>query len=229
MSTDNTVGITVGEVKGLRADFEEKLSSDSGREWLEAFKIFLKKQNPWVVVKEGSEVVIEKTVRLLKEVGKVILSATAEKETKKSFIGDRYYYRAPELDSWLPKLQPDGKEGEFTVHQLEKQLNFREIAAAILGLDETSDLDLLAKALIENGHTVVPSQIESLIERTDAGENTGLRTDGWGNFFFVHNKEGGVSVVFVYRYDDRQWYVVVRRFDYDHRWGAEARFFSRNN
>lgn len=179
-------------------------------------------------VGEASEVVIEKTVRLLREVGKVVLPATAEKETKKSFIGDRYYYRAAELDRWLSKVQPAGKEGLSTIHQLEKQMTFREIAAAILGLDETSDLDLLASALIKNGHTVVLSQIESLIERTDADEATGLLTNGWGNFFFVVNKDGSVSVVRVYRDDVRQWYVLVHRFGSDARWGVVSRFFSRN-
>jgi hypothetical protein len=51
MSTDNPVGITIGEVKGLLADLMEKLSSETAHEWVAALKLFLKKQNPWQVVK----------------------------------------------------------------------------------------------------------------------------------------------------------------------------------
>ena len=55
MNTDTSVGISVGEMKGLRADFEDKVAGEKGREWLEAFKLFLKKQNPWPVVIEESK------------------------------------------------------------------------------------------------------------------------------------------------------------------------------
>jgi hypothetical protein len=47
MNTDTSVGITIGDLKGLYADLNEKLASDKGHEWHEAFKLFLKKQNPW--------------------------------------------------------------------------------------------------------------------------------------------------------------------------------------
>ena len=179
-------------------------------------------------VDKAAEIVIEKTTRLLKEVGKVILSATGEKKTSQSFLGDRYYYRAPELDNCLPEVQSAGKGGTFKVHQLEKEMTFREIAAAILGIDETSDLDLIAKALIENGHTVTLTQIESLIDRTHASEKTELLTNGYGNFFFVQDKNGSVSVVDISRLGDRRWFVYVYRLGSAHRWRIEFRFFSRN-
>lgn len=47
MKTDASVGILIGEVSGLIADLMGKLAGEKGREWLEAFKLFLKKQNPW--------------------------------------------------------------------------------------------------------------------------------------------------------------------------------------
>jgi hypothetical protein len=73
MNTDTTVGITVGEVKGLRADFEEKLASENGREWLEGFKLFLKKQNPW-----------ETAVKVVANV--ITLTVTSDGRKGKDFI-----------------------------------------------------------------------------------------------------------------------------------------------
>ena len=228
MNTDTTVGITVGEVKGLRADFEEKLASENGREWLEGFKLFLKKKNPWEVITEGAEVIIEKTARLLKIIGEFVFPATAEKATADCFTNTkRYYYRDSDLDRWLPKNQRAGVEGSVTAYQLEKELTFKEIAQAFLGIDE-ANLDDIAKALIAGGHTVVLTQIETLIERTEAGEKTELLTNGYGNFFFVEDNKGRVSVVRVRRYDVRQWCVGVGGLDDVDRWRVVHRFFSRN-
>ncbi|MBX4209541.1 hypothetical protein KW799_02540, partial [Candidatus Parcubacteria bacterium] len=103
-----------------------------------------------------------------------------------------------------------------------------KVAAAVLGIDESSNLDLLAKALIGNGHTVSLAQIELLIEQVEMGEEAQLRTDGYANFFFVEDKNGSVSVVDVRRYDRGRWNVRVHRLGYGIRWGVAFRFFSRN-
>lgn len=216
-------------MKGLRADFEEKLASENGREWMEGFKLFLKRQNPWEVAVKGVTTIIQKVTDLLKLVKEVAVGATDQKKVSELFIGKRYYYRDPNVDSWLPKMSPAAGEGKLSVYQLEKEMKFKEVALAILGIDDSlaSGVDV-ARGLIEDRRTTAPAQIQNLIERTDAGEDTGLRTDGWGNFFFVENKEGGVSVVRVGRSGDGRWSVGVRRLDYGGRWRVESRFFSRN-
>ena len=224
----NILNITLRDFTGPLTQFITNLLGDDGVAWWDGFKRFLRKENPWEVIKEDAEVVIEKTTRLLKEISKVILPATTEKKTKDCFKGDRYYFCDNDLDSLLPKVQSTGKAGQFTANQLEKELNFKEVAQAILGVDE-APLNDLAKGIIEKGHTVVLPQIESLIERTDAGEATGLLTNGYGNFFFVQNSEGGVSVVYVFRHDGRLWCVYVYHFGCDGRWYVEFRFFSRNS
>jgi hypothetical protein len=178
-------------------------------------------------VEKATVTVIQKEIDLLKLVKEVILSATTEKEISKSFpIGPRYYHRDADINRWLSKVQPAGMEGKLSVWQLEKELTFKEMAQALLGVDEES-ITNLSKALIANGHTVVPSQIEAFIERAEAGEKTGLNTDGWANFFLVEDKNGGVSVVGVVRLDG-QWDVDVYRLGYAYRWGVGRRFFSRN-
>ena len=47
MSTDKIVGIDVCEIRGLVGDLFDKICGENGREWLEALKRFLKKENPW--------------------------------------------------------------------------------------------------------------------------------------------------------------------------------------
>jgi hypothetical protein len=216
----NILNITLREFSGPAIQFVTNLLGDDGVAWWDGFKRFLRKENPWEVVKEIAD-------HLLREITKVALLATPDKKTKDCFLESRYYYRDDNLDGWLPEVQPMGKAGQFTARELEKELNFKEIAQVILGVDKTP-LDDLAKGLIEKGHTVVLSQIEVLIERTDSGENTGIRTDGYANFFFVENKEGGVSVVNVRRYVGRRWGVYVVHFVSDSRWYVEYRFFFRN-
>jgi hypothetical protein len=67
MSTDTVVGITIGEVKGMFADLNEKLASESGQEWHEALKLFLKKQNPWPSASEAVATAPQAVVDSLKE------------------------------------------------------------------------------------------------------------------------------------------------------------------
>jgi len=229
MNTDISVGsVTIREVKGLRADFEEKLASDNGREWVEAFKLFLK-EDPRKAKREGAKVVTPQRTNLLRKITEVTLLATTKKKTSDCFLGSRYYYRDPDLDNWLPKMEPSGKEGQLTIYQLEKELSFKGVAQAILGVDEAS-LNNLAKGFIDRGHVVVLPQIELLIERTDAGENTGLRTDGRINFFFVENEEGGVSVISVCLYDDKRFSVCIYRLNDGRLWSVMmSQFFSRKS
>lgn len=73
MKTDTPVGITIGEVKGLYADLNEKLASENSQEWLGAFKLFLKKQNPW-----------EKVVNMVANV--ITLTVTSDGRKGKDFI-----------------------------------------------------------------------------------------------------------------------------------------------
>src|SRR3989344_2273539 len=103
-------------------------------------------------VETVAQVVVEKTVRLLRFIKEVTLKATPDKKTVNCFIGSRYHHRDADLDSWLPKVQPTGKAGQFSVSGLEREMTFKEVATAILKVGETSGLDFLVKTLIENGH-----------------------------------------------------------------------------
>lgn len=129
------------------------------------------------------------------------------KPTKDFFKGKKYYYRDSDIDSWLPKKQEVVDKLYFKVMPFDKMVTFKE-------------------AFGENPNTFSLDEIEKLIDKTDNGENIGLRTDGFNNLFPVKSKDG-VAVVRVDR-DERQWRVSVDRLDNDYRWDVEGRFFSRN-
>lgn len=185
-----------------------------------------------LLVLEGkAEIVIKKVeetaVSLLALVKTISTPAIAGKKTSDCFTNKllRYCYRDGKLDSWLPESQPEQVSGEFSVVQLTKNAAFKQAVGSFLGI--TGDIQTLSQILKERGHITTLPVIESLIERQEAGEDVGLRTNGWANFFFVENKDGSVSVVNASR-ADRRWHVRVDRLGIGPVWLAVYRFFFRN-
>lgn len=198
------------------------ISPEVGEEWLAEFKRFLRKEPCWVMEKA---VVVAKN--LLSVVKSVTLAVTAEKRTADCFGNqERYYYRDPNLDILLPEIQGAQPEGKVIAHQLDKPAKFVEMVRDLLGTTET-DIVTLSQLAIKAGQVFSLPQIEALIERQETGEDVGLRTDGWANFFLVLNKEGSVSVLYADR-NDRQWFVYLRSLADGNLWSARDRFFSRN-
>ena len=154
----------------------------------------------------------------------VTTTAAAGKKTKDCFTNKlRYAYRDPNLDAWLLQNQPAEPESKFLVRKLDQSATFKQVVESFLS--ETGDVKTLSQSLKMLGVVTTLCRIESLVERQEAGEDVGLRTDG--GFFFVEDKDGGVSVVRAYRLD-RQWNVDIYRLGYDSVWCDEFRFFFRN-
>lgn len=175
-----------------------------------------------IVLKKVEETV----VTILAFVRTVAFPSIAGKKTKDCFTNKKIFgYRDSDLDNWLPKNQPDETEGKFSAQQLTQNSTFKQTTESFLGV--SGDIDFLAKTLKDLGHITTLPVIESLIERQEAGEDVGLLTNGWANFFFVEDKDGNVSVVYAYR-DGRQWYVIVYRLGDDDVWIDGSRFFFRN-
>ncbi|MEK7669495.1 MAG: hypothetical protein AAB350_02820 [Patescibacteria group bacterium] len=171
---------------------------------------------------------VEEVVQSLLALVKVISTpAVAGKKTSDCFTDkSRYYYRDSNLDAWLPEDQPEQTESKFSVQKLTQNDTFKQVAESFLNLDQ-GDIATLAQLLKERGCVTTLPTIDLLIERQEAGEDVGFRTDGWANFFFVENKDGSVSVVNADRYDG-QWLAYVSRLDDDNVWDAGHRFFFRN-
>lgn len=154
----------------------------------------------------------------------------AGKKTSKCLTGNIWGDRDDDIDRWLPAAQPTQAGGPVGVYQLQKQkgTTFREMAAAALQVGSGTALELLGKALKEQGRTFTLPAIEKLVERQEGGEDVGLRTDGYANFFFVENSDGSVSVLNVNR-NDGGWRAYVHRLDYDDGWRAGCRLLLRNS
>lgn len=180
-----------------------------------------------VVAEEVKEVVKEVAKSTLQKIKDITTTAISGKNTSDCFIDTkRYYHRDPDLDNWLPTAQPEQPTASFPVNELRKEMKFKEMAENIV--DEKGDVKKLSQIIIERKLTTTLPTIESLIERQEGGEDVGLRTDGYANFFFVEDKDGYVSVVLVGR-NDGQWYVHVGRLALDNRWHVEHRVFVRNS
>lgn len=198
------------------SDLLIKLASDEvGDEYAEALKLFLVKKPTWQPV-ETPEAVVEQAVAKaapsFKVVARVALKATASKLTKDCFIGPRFYHRTVHVDHLFPSQSQAEIAGNITALKFGKGATYRQVAQSILGTCE-DDFGMLAKGLIAGGHTIALPQIDVLTERTDNGENTGLRADGGWNCFFAANKPGEVSVIIMNRFTSQPWSVYVRNLD----------------
>ena len=168
----------------------------------------------------------QKIKSILRSLGKVVaVPATEAKPTADCFMNrTRYYRRDSDLDKFLPENQSVQDASQFVVCELTETATFQQMAESVLGV--SGDIQTLSKLLIQHGHTTSLLAIEALIKRQESGEDVGLLTNGWANFFLVENKDGSVSVVIVYRLAGR-WDVYQLSFGYAYGWYA-GRFFFRN-
>jgi len=176
MNTDTPVGITAIELRGVRVDLEAKLTSENGREYLEALKRFLKRQNPWPEA--------------------VGIRALDEKRTRECFRGLRYFDRDEKLETLLPPIQPLSFSSQVNPHSLGKVGNLIDMAQTLPGMSDVN-AQTAQPAMIEAGRCLTTTQIELLVDLTNAGTIRHLLlTDGWPNLFPVINADGcTVSIV----------------------------------
>lgn len=149
-------------------------------------------------------------------VGTTNIAATPEKKTSKCLVGPRYHTsRDADIDRWLPAVQPKADACIVTTLAPSRSARFTEWAVALPGITaDVTDFALISTQLKANGYTFKSLvQLEEMVEASERSEPTGMRTDGWGNFGFVENADGSVSVAAVHRVDPR-WDSHVSRFDY---------------
>jgi hypothetical protein len=179
------------------------------------------------VTKEVTEEIKQTVKSVMKKIMEVATPAIGRKKTSDCFIDKtRYYDPDPDLRAWLPEIQSEQPEAKFLVNELTKASNFRGMVEEIVG--EKENIKNLSQHFIQRRHTTTLPTIESLIERQEREEDVGLRMDGSANFFFVEDKDGGVSVVYVRRHG-RRWNVYVSRLGSDVRWDVGHRVFIRNS
>ena len=151
------------------------------------------------------------------------------RRTTECLTGNIWGYRDPNIDNWLPELQPAQTGGPVGVYQLQKQkgVTFRDMVAAVLQVSLDTALGVLAKVLKKQGHTFTLPAVENLVERQEAGEDVGLCTDGRANLFPVEDSDGCVSVLYTVSVGDG-WRGRVYRLDDGAGWSAKNRLLLRN-
>jgi|GEM_PF-2685756 len=155
--------------------------------------------------------------------------ATVDKiKVSDCFTDKIWVYRDGDWDRWLTKLTPATPAGKPAVYELtENGPTVKGMAQFVLGTTEY-DIAKLAKALVANGKTFSPKQVDDLVIRFVKGEKAiGLNDNSYANLFFVHDDDGNVFVAGV-GLGSGGWCVGVYRLDSDSGWNAGRRFFTRN-
>jgi len=172
------------------------------------------------------------TNRLKKlDLGNVSIVAMPRMKTK-DCLKKGITYRDGDLDNWLSDYIPaigGGSLGGFELTD-KNGTTYRQMAESLL--ETTGSDESLKKLLKEREHTFHPEQLADLLRKTKAGEKTGLLDNGYANLLFIEDENGDIFGVNAFWNDDswvgNGWSVHVFQFDYDYRWHAGRRFFSRN-
>ena len=176
------------------------------------------------------EVISAKPIPSFSIIATTHLDALDEKKTAECFPKPRYAYRDNNFDNWLPAYQP--KTDKCTIIatlEFNQNWSFVEAARALPDAPKTNDAVVLGNWLIERGYIMTATQSEEMVDKTENGVETKMRTDGYGNFFFVEtgNPDNPVSVGHVHR-GGRGWGADVIRLGNDGRWYAVGRLLVRN-
>lgn len=161
----------------------------------------------------------------------IYLGAMTEKPTSKCFVGGIWNknWRDGNIDRWLQKNQPATGPCTVSTVGMSQAWTFLEAVKKLPGIDPNeNDLVKVGNRLIELGYTTTCTQVQKMTERTERGENTKLRVDGYANFYLVEtgDPKNPVSVGYVYR--GGVWFSDVRRLGNAYRWHAGNVLLVRN-
>jgi len=159
---------------------------------------------------KATETKSKKLLNLLSLVGTTNLNAIEGKPTKQCFTNG-YAHRNRDFDRWLPANQRKSDECDVSTFVFEKSLTLKEAAVAILGVSEDTPLQTLSLLLKEHGHTMTLTQVESMVERMNRGETSGMPTNGCASFFFVEKEDGSIAIAYVHQIDCA-WCAHIREF-----------------
>ncbi|MCX6788101.1 MAG: hypothetical protein NT108_02985 [Candidatus Kaiserbacteria bacterium] len=120
--------------------------------------------------------------------------------------------RDEDLDNMLPPVQPRADACAVTVLAPMREGSYPEWTAMLFRMSPKSSIEGLAMHLAKRGYLVTLRQVEKIVETQMSTELVGISTDGSGNFFFVKNAVGTISVGVLCR-GRCDWGVSLHRFD----------------
>lgn len=146
-------------------------------------------------------------VPLFSVLGTTSIAAACGKPIKNCFTGERWGRFENEFAAWLPANQPPADACVITTLRTERTVTLPEWSAAVIGgIKMSTDAVTVSSLLMSYAYDMTLEQVELMVEATERGVKTNMRTDSFGNFFFVQtgNKESPVQVGRAYR-DSRDW------------------------
>ena len=157
------------------------------------------------------------------------LGPVGGRHTKMCLTGSRYAFHDPDFRNWLPKEQAAAGGCVITALSPSQCWVFMSVVNFVLGTGVDTGTAELGKLLVKGGHLMTLVQAEEMVERTEKGEDTGLRTDVYGNFFFtkISDPKNPVAVCRLSR-DGRLWQDSLHRLDNGMRQAPHSRILIPN-
>jgi len=212
------LGAALREITGLLEDLFAKLSGENGQEWLDAFKKFLRRENPWPV-KEVVEEVKQALLALITTVATTAVDTFKAKDrfkvgevkgVKIGWLGDNF---KENFLSGKGKIETAVTEAILRVHKLIKASVDTPIIAELSG-EEVAETTL--------------AQMWQMLAKQGHGEDGPLLTNGYWNIFYVRDAKGTLWAVSADWYSGfHYWSVEAYSVTDPNTWNAEGQVVSR--
>lgn len=215
MSEDMLSKILVRELPGLMRDFMKKVLGENGQEWIEAFKRFLKKQNPWAEITKPKS-------NLLEFVTEVTLPVIATFSTKDHF-------KVGEVDGVKIGWLGENFQKHFLAGDGKVETNVAEATLRIYRLKKWSvDGPVIAELGGEEVAETTLAQIFEMMKAQGKGQKGNLLTNGYANIFYIRDVNGILWAVDCNWGTSRgDWDVSAYSVASPYGWGADGRVVSR--
>ena len=154
------------------------------------------------------------TSPLIRVIQMTKLPAMCRVSTDKCLLPPRFMYRDINLVTLLPEFQPEADACTIATLSPVGNVTIPKYAAAILRIPEDTPHKDIEDLLKIRGHTLLLTQLDEMVARTDLKMSTKMLTNGHANFCFLENRDGSVSMAFVrYLYRDGWYAKKLLRFD----------------
>ena len=224
MSEDMLSKILVRELPGLMRDFMKKVLGENGQEWIEAFKLFLRKQNPWP----------EKTGKMVKKLSVLLdsLKTVIDFSGVDSFNVVEYLKITPESEigtaelviGWLGQNIKNNFLGK-----IEKNVAPSKLRAYRLKKDSV-DNPIIAELGGEEKAEITVAEMIDLMKCQGRGQKGILLVNGYANIFYIRDSQGVLWAVDCYWYSAfRCWFVGARSLTLPNTWRDGVRVVSRDS
>lgn len=174
MSEEDMLRGAVGsEVLGLLKDLITKLLGNKGKEWLEALKKFLRKENPWLIAMLQFVKIIElPAIGTFKPEDHIKVTPARECKTAKVVVA----YVSDNIKALIKgRSEPDEKKAGIRIHKLCK-----------------ASIDALILAELGENVKMGFNRVFQMLEKQGHGQEGDLLVDGRANIFYIEGTDWAV-------------------------------------